>query len=162
MLVVRRLRVAGRPRVTPMDYSFASCFVDTVDPLLVAELQGQWPRLRARKLWFPITGYFLRFPDRRHHRPDGEAEAILNQQRAASKRIPEISANHPEVNFLWVEVDCAGGTSLYSGYHCRHGQMIYAESVPVRSPGRLFASLSTSLGDDQLLQQFTRIISWFS
>jgi hypothetical protein len=124
-----------------MGYRFAGFFIDRNIPELVAAIQSRWPLLEARPIYNPFSGFGFCFPDHERCLTYEKAEPILEQRDSAEDDLPAFSAEFPDVTFLWVEADCAGGNCIYTGYACISGVIVLRESGSKDALARLVQRL---------------------
>jgi hypothetical protein len=139
-----------------MGYRFAGFFIDRNAQELVAAIQSRWPFLEARPIYNPFSGFGFCFPDHEQCLTYEKAEPILEQRDSAEDDLPALSAEFPDVTFLWVEADCAGGNCIYTGYACRNGVIVLRESGSKDALARLVRVFGVELAADRFFKPFTR------
>lgn len=103
-----------------MGYSFHGIFTNSSDENISAKAKLKWPFSRIKNIYVPFTGMAIvgdnEYPD---------FEKTHDENRRLQYELPEFSNAFPETNFVFLWVDCHGGTCIYEGYACRNGQIFF-------------------------------------
>ncbi len=144
-----------------MGYRFSGFFIDQSNPEIIESIQTRWLLIKARPIYSPFSGYGFAFPDHVRCTSDEGAELISEEVFTVFKELPALSTAHPNITFVWIEADCAGGTCLYSGYGCINGEVIVNEEKSSSGAlGKLLQILNVKLGTDNYFLPFTRNFFW--
>ena len=137
-----------------MGYLFHGFFASYADGLLAAAAE-QWPTARARMIHEHFYGVGLRAKDYRESQDDEEAERIL----AIADEVGPFSLRFPETTFVYIEVDCFGGTCVYEGVVWRGGERVVTETGD-GALRRLLSHLGARLDDREYFRPFERSYLW--
>lgn len=65
----------------------------------------------------------------RHFQSDAEYDAALEEIYSAKEQLPAWSNEFKGISFVFIRVDCFGGTCLYSGLAARSGEVLAAQEA---------------------------------
>jgi hypothetical protein len=118
-----------------MTYLFSGFFGVCEEAILRMALK-RWSDCNGRVISQPFVGIGISC-----HGEFGEAESVKAD-------LPTFSTLFPEVDFVWIEVECFGSVCDYCGFVCRNGQTILSEDWPadVDTSEQLLRRLLSYLG----------------
>ena len=106
-----------------MGYRFKGFFAPGDSRVLDAALQ-RWPYCAGRRIFTPFRGIGVRCPDPDDgSTSDEEFEELLERAAAVEEELPRFSILFPDTPFVFVSVDCFGGTCAYEGFVVRNGKL---------------------------------------
>jgi hypothetical protein len=118
----------GCDTVDSMAFQFDGFFCCGDETVLQAAL-AKWPSCAVRKIEEPFRGIGLACAQSMDARTEEEATAIANQIREVRSSLVGWSLTFPEVTFIYLTAECAGGPCLYGGYACRDGVVLLEEPI---------------------------------
>jgi hypothetical protein len=138
-----------------MAYWFDGCFAH-YDPALLSALAARWPAARVREFAHPFRGIGLRLLSLYDAR-----EPIVELIARFPAELLEFTHQFPDVTFVCVKVECAGGDCDHWGYAARNGVKL-AEEEEADSDGlqRLLAHLDIKLLHGVSFAPFERTYPW--
>lgn len=89
---------------------------------------ARWPFLDpAHKFVSSADRLVINLPNLTENSFDDEEnyDACLDQNYQVRNELPEWSKEFPDVTFAFIELDSFGSTSLYSGFVCRAGALLF-------------------------------------
>lgn len=140
-----------------MGFQFAGFFAQAAPDVLRAAL-NRWPGCRGRLITEPFHGlgvavspYALTYGD-----SDDEQEQAQVLAWALEDGLVEWSQRYPNVRFVFLIADCAGGTCLYSGYVCQNGAITDRAEPDTDTLSRLVRALGVELDDSAYFAPLAR------
>lgn len=140
-----------------MGYRFSGFFVDLPpwNQSLMNTVLKRWPECRVKGIYSPFASIGVSFPDHQKCRSDEDAEHLLQVIDRAKSDLTQLSHEHPQATFVWIDADCFGGNCCYEGFACRDGEILLQEEGE-GALRRLMATLGLKLGPNEYFEPFRR------
>ncbi len=125
------------------------------DKALMKEASKRWPEAKCKAIEGPFKGMAIASPYINKADTEEEYEKANDVGYDLEENLPEFSKQYPETVFVFVEVDCTGGTCLYKGYVCKNGETI-AKEKGKGALKPLINHLGIELNGEQFFEPFKR------
>lgn len=125
-----------------MAYTFRGFFTSPAVGLIEAAA-ARWPGASVRVMDEQLHGVGLRLPEPEPNDPP-QYQRVMN----CADELPEWSRRYPENTFVYIQVECFGGSCDHFGYACKDGEKI--ETVEEEQEDgliRLMSHLGAKLGN---------------
>jgi hypothetical protein len=142
-----------------MGYQFKGFL--TADPNTADAARHRWDFCQVRRVEEQFEGFIIRCPSENDLHPtenDKGLERLLALIDEVRSNLAELSLQFPRSPFVYVEVDCFGGTCMYGGAHFLGGKEIatFKPGVEVGKLAEVLKPLRVQLGTDGFFMPFTR------